>query len=336
MIKNNLELVNYVNSLLSRKTIYMIGGIGRVLTEANIQASIARGYTHTAQNITRIRKGIGSYAFDCNAIIKVALWETAPGKINYNVPAGSDLGSKTLYERAKKKGKMTTMPNVLGTLVFTADLGHVGVYVGMKNGVRQYAEATPAWDAWGVTTSADKNHPQGHNRTWTYWGYYHLINYIEAPSPAEPALPPSGEGTFPKYIVGDRVVVSGKLYRQSNAAAAAGSISNRKTTVTRFAKGALHPYNTTGDLGWMDEKDIALEKGVTVPADFKVGDQIQRVKAGNTNSYGTGKATAKSGKGWIVAIYSGRKFPYHISNKKGSTASANALGFYQLEGLKRV
>ena len=59
-----------------------------------------------------------------------------------------------------------------------------------------------------------------------------------------------------KYKVGDKVVINGALYVSSNAANPSGSVSNKVTNITRVAVGAAHPYNTTGDLGWMNESDI--------------------------------------------------------------------------------
>ena len=59
-----------------------------------------------------------------------------------------------------------------------------------------------------------------------------------------------------KFNIGDKVVINGSLYTSSNAASPAGSVSNKTTNITRYAAGAAHPYNTTGDLGWMNESDI--------------------------------------------------------------------------------
>ena len=35
-------------------------------------------------------------------------------------------------------------------------------------------------------------------------------------------------------------------------------MTNKTTNVTRWVYGAKHPYNTTGDIGWMDESSIRL------------------------------------------------------------------------------
>lgn len=61
-----------------------------------------------------------------------------------------------------------------------------------------------------------------------------------------------------KFKIGDKVVINGNLYNSSTASKPISTVKNRVTYITRIAKGAKHPYNTTGDLGWMDEKDIKL------------------------------------------------------------------------------
>ena len=66
------------------------------------------------------------------------------------------------------------------------------------------------------------------------------------------------EPTPGEIKIGDEVIINGALYVSSNATSPAGSVSNRKTRVTRIAKGSKHPYNTTGDLGWMDASSVRL------------------------------------------------------------------------------
>ena len=60
-----------------------------------------------------------------------------------------------------------------------------------------------------------------------------------------------------KFEVGDKVIINGKLYKSSNALISSGNVSNKVTYITRVVSGR-HPYNTTGDLGWMDESSIKL------------------------------------------------------------------------------
>lgn len=61
-----------------------------------------------------------------------------------------------------------------------------------------------------------------------------------------------------KFKIGDKVIINGNLYKSSNASTPSSTVKNKVTNITRIAQGSKHPYNTTGDLGWMDEKDIKL------------------------------------------------------------------------------
>lgn len=77
--------------------------------------------------------------------------------------------------------------------------------------------------------------------------------YVEELPASQPTPTPTpGQ----KFKIGDTVIIKGKLYRSANASSAAGVVKSRKTVITRYAKGTKHPYNTKGDLGWMDEASI--------------------------------------------------------------------------------
>lgn len=66
-----------------------------------------------------------------------------------------------------------------------------------------------------------------------------------------------------KFKIGDDVIINGNLYKSSNEDVASGTIENRITKITRYVAGTKHPYNTAGDLGWMNESDIKLYQGET-------------------------------------------------------------------------
>lgn len=79
-----------------------------------------------------------------------------------------------------------------------------------------------------------------------------------------------------KFEIGDKVIINGPLYRSSTAAKATSSVSNKITTITRIALGAAHPYNTTGDLGWMNEENIKLyEEPKKEKEPIKKGDKVK-------------------------------------------------------------
>jgi hypothetical protein len=60
------------------------------------------------------------------------------------------------------------------------------------------------------------------------------------------------------FKIGDKVIINGGLYVSSMADKPTSYVTNRITYITRIANGSKHPYNTTGDLGWMNECDIKL------------------------------------------------------------------------------
>ena len=62
-----------------------------------------------------------------------------------------------------------------------------------------------------------------------------------------------------KYKIGDKVIITGELYYSSNDLKPKSYIKDKKTIITRVATGARHPYNSTGDLGWCDEKSIKYQ-----------------------------------------------------------------------------
>lgn len=63
-----------------------------------------------------------------------------------------------------------------------------------------------------------------------------------------------------KYKIGDKVIITGELYYSSNDIKPRSYIKDKYTTITRVSEGARHPYNSTGDLGWCDEKSIRYQE----------------------------------------------------------------------------
>lgn len=65
-----------------------------------------------------------------------------------------------------------------------------------------------------------------------------------------------------KYKIGDKVILTGELYYTSNDLKPTSYVKDKHTTITRIAVGTRHPYNTTGDLGWCDEKSLTKDEPV--------------------------------------------------------------------------
>lgn len=73
-----------------------------------------------------------------------------------------------------------------------------------------------------------------------------------------------------KYKIGDKVIITGELYYSSNDLKPKSYVENRKTTITRVAVGSRHPYNSTGDLGWCDEKSIKYQEEPIVKKEVEI------------------------------------------------------------------
>ena len=156
-----------------------------------------------------------------------------------------------------------------------------------------------------------------------------LNGYGDGPAPEPPKPePPKPEPTY-KFAIGDSVVLNGPIYVSSDASKVANTIKNKHTKVTRIAKGAKHPYNTTGDLGWCDESSLSKDSGGG-SSELKAGDTVKILDYGNANSLGTGRRAG--GIGWtrkILRVYSGRAYPYQVGNNSGTT------GFYKASALRK-
>ena len=73
-----------------------------------------------------------------------------------------------------------------------------------------------------------------------------------------------------KYKIGDKVIITGELYYSSNDLKPKSYVENRKTIITRVAVGSRHPYNSTGDLGWCDEKSIKYQEEPIVKKEVEI------------------------------------------------------------------
>ena len=181
------------------------------------------------------------------------------------------------------------------------------------------------------------------NGRWGLGSSYKFRGYIYLPADVQkivdgntPAPTPSSSD---KFNIGDKVIINGPLYVSSNASAPSGSVSNKVTEITRKVPGTAHPYNTSGDLGWMDESSIKkYEEPKPTPTPtptpskptLNVGDTVKIIGTGNGSSYGT--SNTAYGLGWtrqILGIYEGRPYPYRVGNSKGTT------GFYKASALQK-
>ena len=246
--------------------------------------------------------------------------------------------AENFIERAIASGLSVLSKPVVGSILCWEGVGslagHVAIVIEVINDncIRTaesgYGSSSPFW----ITTRYNNNGRWGLNSNYRPRGFIVNPNYPYNPAPKpEPTPAPTPSD---KFNIGDKVVINGALYTSSNAASPAGSISNKVTNITRKNPGSAHPYNTTGDLGWMNESDIRMYTEPTpAPVDktLHVGDKVKIIGTGNGAS--DGSSNTAYGIGWtreILKIYSGRKFPYQVGNSTGTT------GFYPESSLEKL
>lgn len=155
---------------------------------------------------------------------------------------------------------------------------------GKQRGLNVSPDEQTGWSMWQFTSDG---YFKGHNgRLDTNYAYTTFHN--PGKSAPEPKPEPTPVPTQ-KFSIGEKVKISGNLYSSSTATAPAGTVKSKVTNITRYVAGASHPYNTTGDLGWMDEKDI---QKYTAPEPAKTIKKGSRVRFTGTRSYSGMKLAA--------------------------------------------
>lgn len=245
-------------------------------------------------------------------------------------------------ERAEAAGLQTGSTPRRGAIMCwgkEGDAGHVAIVERVNNNNSVYTSES----GWGSSSIFWNSTRTNNNGRWGCGAGYYFRCFIYLPDDVQKAIdaeepkptPTPAPTPSDKFNIGDKVVINGALYVSSTAASPAGSVSNKVTNITRKAPGTAHPYNTTGDLGWMDESSIsAYNEPAPAPAPtprpLSVGDTVEIVGTGNGSSYGT--SNTAYGIGWtrqILKIWDGRSYPYQVGNSTGTT------GFYRVEALKR-
>ena len=217
--------------------------------------------------------------------------------------------------------------------------GHVAIVERVNNSNSVYTSES----GWGSSAIFWNSTRSNNNGRWGIGAGYYFRCFIYLPDDvqkaidAEEPIPTPQPTPSDKFNIGDKVVVNGPLYISSTASSPAGHVSNKVTNITRKNPGSAHPYNTTGDLGWMDESSIKKYEEPTpapTPApstELNVGDAVEIIGTGNGSAYG-GSNTAY-GIGWkrqILKIWNGKPYPYQVGNNTGTT------GFYKKEALKKI
>ena len=177
--------------------------------------------------------------------------------------------AENFIERAKEAGlQISSVPTLggimvwaKGTLSSSDGAGHVAIVERIDNANQIYTSES----GWGSSTPFWNQIRKNDNGRWGMSSGYSFrgciinpavgdVHYVAPVNPQPTPSTPSGA----KFKVGDRVIINGGLYVNANAGSPRGYVNNKETTITRYAAGTKHPYNTTGDLGWMDKERYVM------------------------------------------------------------------------------
>ena len=308
----------------------------------------------TAGNKYFIRKVNGGYSTciqgkptdsQCNVLANCVGY--ACGAFNEELDLGYEkyhlnCNAENFIERAIASGLSIVSKPVVGSILCWEGLGslagHVAIVIEVindnciKTAESGYGSPRPFL----IIKRYNNNGRWGLNANYKPRGFIINPNYPYNPTPKPEPTPAPAPTPSDKFNIGDKVIINGSLYTSSNSDSAAGSVNNKVTNITRKNPGSAHPYNTTGDLGWMNESDIRMyTEPIPAPAPvdktLHVGDKVKIIGTGNGAS--DGSSNIAYGIGWtreILKIYSGRKFPYQVGNSTGTT------GFYKESSLQKL
>lgn len=257
---------------------------------------------------------------------------------------GLNCNAEWFIERAHQAGLKTGSTPKVGAIICwqkgSVDggqdgAGHVAVVEKVNsNGTIYTSESGYGSTAFWNQTRSNSNGRWGCGSGYQFRAFIYLPEdvqkVVDGGNTPEPKPTPT-PGPSSKFEIGDKVIINGPLYFTANDTTPRGSVSNKITTITRKVSGA-HPYNTEGDLGWMDESSITkyVEPAPAPTNTLEVGNTVKIVGTGNGSSYGT--SNTAYGIGWtrqILQIYEDRPYPYRVGNSTGTT------GFYKASALQK-
>lgn len=267
-IYTNIGLVKHAEKALALKTKYMWGGLLRPITDAYIVTlrniygvNSNTGYTTARYKELASYVGKGYYGVDCVGLIKSYYWsgkaEGGTGSPNYGAKGYPDVNATYMFNTAKNKGTIDTMPEVPGLIVYSKSHPHVGVYIG--NGYT--IESTLGSRGDGVVK-------RKLDSFWEYWFECPYIDYVD-------------KGTA---IVNDKGQPVKFIYQAiSNAAIRAGT-SKSSTIYGRVTKYHFYPADWKDDEWFKHSGQNAyskLEDGGSLFS--KVGDYIIKTTTTKVN-----------------------------------------------------
>lgn len=122
----NKKLVKHAEMALREKWGYVYGTFGGVLNETILNQKKKQYPGNIIRYESFIRRNwLGKRVADCVGLIKSYLWWNG-GRVKYT--PSQDKSADGMYNIAREKGSINTIPEIPGILVWKK--GHIGIYVG--------------------------------------------------------------------------------------------------------------------------------------------------------------------------------------------------------------
>lgn len=159
----NIGLVEFAKKARDRKDGYVYGTFGQILTKNLLDDKLEQYPAQVGKYLDFIKSHyMSKRVHDCVGLIKAYMWTDKNGNINYN--ASQDVSANGMYNVARVKGTIYTMPDTPGLCVRYDH--HIGVYIGNGKVV----------EARGTTSGVVETNLDG--RGWTHWCECPYILYI--------------------------------------------------------------------------------------------------------------------------------------------------------------
>ena len=250
-----------------------------------------------------------SWNFDCVILVKAILWgwnankKAAHGGAKYGSNGVYDDNADQIIKRCKNVS--TDFSNLTpGELLWMS--GHVGVYIGDGKVI----ECTAAWTAEVLVSDINSKGKRSRNGkavgSWKKHGRLPYIEYVvEEPKEEEKKeeeKKPAAETTL-KFKVGDKIILNGYLYVDSQGNGKGAKKTNHKSSITKTANGSK-PYHI-GTLGWVAEADLTLQTTETKKEEPKT---VYKTVTGCSSL--NLRTSAKYGNNVYKAVKKGTKLEY--------------------------
>ena len=141
----------------------------------------------------------GQKVHDCVGLIKGYLFCESPTSGKYVYNEEQDISANMMFDACKVKGKIETIPEVPGVLVFKD--GHVGIYIGGGNVIEARGH-----DYGVVQTKLSK-------RPWTHWGYCPFVEYENTQKTISVDLPVLKKGAKGEAVKAMQLLLIGYGYK---------------------------------------------------------------------------------------------------------------------------